>query len=89
MILKGRRVYPNKDGHIILFEGGYGYDKDRKVWLVRPPGGRLGSLEKHTVVEHDDGTITVSPSILITYPIFDEKDEVWHGYLEKGIWRSV
>ena len=38
------------------------------VWAVCTPNGRHGSIAKHTVVEHDDGTITVSPSILV-YPI--------------------
>ena len=34
-------------------------------WCVITPNGRLGSVAKHTVVEHDDQTITVSPSILV------------------------
>jgi len=44
----------------------------------------------HLVVEHEDGTITVSPSILWgkdqmpAYP-----DTWWHGFLERGEWRSV
>jgi hypothetical protein len=29
------------------------------------PNGRHGNLAAHTVIEHEDGTITVSPSILI------------------------
>lgn len=37
-------------------------------WCVITPNGRLSSVAKHTVVEHDDGTISVSPSILV-YPI--------------------
>ncbi len=40
----------------------------RGDWCVITPNGRLGSVAKHTVVEHEDGTITVSPSILV-YPI--------------------
>lgn len=39
-------------------------------------------LVTHSIVEHEDGTITVSPSILVT------GGEEWHGYLERGIWRS-
>lgn len=38
----------------------------------------------HKVVEHEDGTITVSPSILIT----DWKYGTWHGFLEHGVWRE-
>jgi hypothetical protein len=53
------------------------------VWIIRDPAGKLGSLQTHTVVEHEDGTITVSPSIL------DSAPGGWHGYLERGVWREV
>jgi hypothetical protein len=39
----------------------------------------------HTIVEHEDGTITVSPSILVT----GSHGKQWHGYLERGVWREV
>ena len=42
-----------------------------------------GNLGAHKVVEHEDGTITVSPSILI-----QRHDGEWHGYLERGVWRQ-
>jgi hypothetical protein len=42
-----------------------------------------GNLERHDVTVHDDKTITVSPSILVT------GGGEWHGYLERGVWRSV
>jgi hypothetical protein len=45
----------------------------------------LGSLERHQITEHDDGTITASPSILHTEPNVGQ----WHGYLERGVWREV
>lgn len=48
------------------------------TWWIRPPGDHLGSLRDHEVTEHDDGTITVSPSIVT---------EGWHGWLERGVWR--
>jgi len=35
------------------------------AWAICTPNGRVGSIAKHTVVEHEDGTITVSPSILV------------------------
>lgn len=41
------------------------YWKDSQGWSVCTPNGRHGSIAKHTVVEHEDGTITVSPSILV------------------------
>lgn len=34
-------------------------------WAICTPNGRIGSIAKHTVVEHEDRTITVSPSILV------------------------
>jgi hypothetical protein len=54
-------------------------------WLVCTPNGHVGNLANHTVVEHEDGTITASPSILISGP----RGMLWHGYLERGVWRSV
>jgi hypothetical protein len=44
----------------------------------------LANLSRHDVVEHEDGTITVSPSILVT----QGEGRQWHGYLERGIWRE-
>lgn len=65
-------------------EGGYG--KFRGEWYVRPPGIPFAArLSEHTVTEHDDGTITVSPSILYE----GGSDYNYHGYLEHGVWRSV
>lgn len=59
-------------------------------WFARVPypnkaGFAAASIVNHTVVEHEDGTITVSPSILMSRGDGEE----WHGYLEKGIWRTV
>ncbi len=71
-----------------LFElepGDYGRDPRHNVWVCRAPNGFGGQLSKHEVVEHEDGTITASPSILIQRPPEGE----WHGYLERGVWRSV
>lgn len=56
------------------------YGRIDGVWHVRPPKGDVGVLEAHTVMEHEDGTITVSPSILL--------EGVWHGFLERGVWRE-
>lgn len=81
----GRRVYPNDDGDLFLGEGDYGKDPRDGVWYARPPGEHMGSLRSHQVTEHADGTITVSPSILITG--YDGDCAVrWHGYLQSGVW---
>jgi len=82
--MKGKRVQANKKGIVILDSGDYGKD-ERGIWCVRPPNRYAGSIPNHKVVEHEDGTITVSPSILLD----DGGKEKWHGYLERGVWREV
>jgi len=86
---QGRRVDhdPAQDADQYPFPrlqpGDYGKDVDG-VWHCWPPAEPgPGCLAKHTVVEHEDGTITVSPSILIS----NHKGS-WHGYLERGVWRE-
>lgn len=73
------------------------YDRDRQFWpssflgegewQLCAPDGRLGAIrattekpQAHTVTVHDDGTITVSPSLVMP--------SGWHGFLERGVWRS-
>lgn len=62
-----------------------------ECWMVAAPtsyGYALGNLERHTVREHPDGTISVRPgdgssnSILIT----GHRGEEYHGYIERGEW---
>lgn len=63
----------------VLKEGGSTW-----CWYVRSPDGDIGTLgfEAHEVAEHDDGTITVTPSIVMP-------NTGWHGFLERGIWRGA
>lgn len=69
-----------------LEQGEYGKSPDGKWYCRVPvPGFGTGGLGKHQVTEHEDGTITVSPSILCT----GHFDKQWHGYLERGVWREV
>lgn len=77
--MEGRRVY-NTD---VFKPGDYGKIGD--IWYACTPNGHLGNLANHEVVEHDDGTITVSPSILVG----KDPSDNWHGYLEHGVWREV
>ena len=58
-----------------------------KDWYCTTPNGLFGNLSAHRVVEHEDGTITVSPSILVTSG-HDHKEPSWHGFLERGVWRE-
>lgn len=55
------------------------------VWHGQTPNGHRSNLSRHDVVEHGDGTITVAPSIQVS----DDHKELWHGYLERGVWREV
>lgn len=66
------------------------------VWMVAAPigdadGFALGTLTKHTVREHEDGSISVRPSdgssnsILVTRA----HGQQFHGYIEHGVWRAV
>lgn len=69
-----------------LFEPGeYGKHSDGN-WYGCTPTDLLAGLAKHDVVEHADGTITVSPSILVHG---GRSGRQWHGYLENGVWREV
>ena len=86
------RVYPDDEGHLRLGDGDYGLDPRDGNWYVRPPGQHMGNLEGHEVEEHEDGTITVKPSILLQVADPKDKDkliEVWHGYLTAGVFKSV
>ncbi len=58
----------------------------RHAWVVTPNGNGPARLEGWTLGEHDDGTITMSPSILAHA---DGQHDEWHGYLEAGVWREV
>lgn len=99
-----RRLPDNEDG----IAGGaeatgnvcYWYWKDR--WWLWLPGAGLADLSKHTVVEHEDRTISVGPSVLVSYRTggdshYSEAQGVSvagvegsrHGFLERGIWRDV
>lgn len=61
------------------------------VWGIVAPSGAYGTLARHTVREHEDGTVSVRPgdgssnSILVT----GGDGSVWHGYIEHGVWREV
>lgn len=88
MVMQGRRVYPKDDIEVVHMEpGDYGKDPRDGGWVCTTPNGHLGNLRGHAVVEHEDNTITVSPSILVHFGTAGRNGS-WHGYLEKGIWRE-
>jgi hypothetical protein len=87
--MQGRRL---PDSHRVV--AGFAHGDYQKVthadgtehWWACPPRGAVGVLDDHQVSENEDGTITVSPSILMPS---DNPAGEWHGYLERGIWREV
>lgn len=60
------------------------YRRPDGVWMIYFPKVGLGDLSNHEIVEHEDGTISVAPSILTTR----HDGSSVHGYLELGIWRD-
>lgn len=72
------------------------------TWYAETPNGHTANLALHNVEEHDDGTITASPSILVSAPD-DGKwtttedalhhpvrgKALWHGHLTHGVWSVV
>lgn len=71
-------------------------DDERRQWWTQPywiccsPNGHAGNLAAHAIAEHEDGTITVSPSILIRTSRDGGRTmvDLWHGFLERGVWRE-
>jgi hypothetical protein len=83
--MNGDRLLP--DGERAAGPKGTYWRDQRGVWMCVTPAGHLGDLSNHDVTEHTDGTITVSPSILVSAS-FNGRREGWHGYLEHGVWRE-
>lgn len=90
----GRRVPVSKDGLMIGFgqPGDYGRHQrtlaqvhgceDQLYWNVVAPDGSSCKLNPtvHRVIEHDDNSITVEPSIVTA---------TWHGWLHRGLWSEA
>ncbi len=88
--MNGRRIYPKENEGIAILQPG-DYMKAPDGFIVKTPNGLAASIRNHKVIEHENGTITVSPSILITgcnYP-HSKEQLTYHGFLEMGIWREV
>lgn len=89
-----RRVYPNagdEPGYIRLEAGEYGKDSEGR-WFARVPSEAvfgpiwLNNPENAwTVQEHNDGTVSVSPSI---HSIGPNNETLWHGFLRRGVWEE-
>ena len=76
-----------------LKPGEYGLFKDG--WHARTPNGHVAWLRGHDVTEHEDGSITVSPSIGVTSSKMNPATgkmtpyQVYHGYITDGVWRDA
>lgn len=88
----GRRV---RDLEPHQFEAGdYGFWVRGNCWCAETPNGHSANLAAHSVTEHEDGTITASPSIEVSTSRPDGSGDmkimqVFHGYLERGVWRDA
>lgn len=71
----------------------------RVVWFLKPhardPGtpARGRSIQHvrvppHKLIEEDDGSLTIEPSIGGTAGK-DRTSDGWHGYLTRGVWTQV
>jgi hypothetical protein len=93
----GTRVYPDPDGWLdpaeISKPATYGRSIHPRViemrsgwWHITTPDGHVGGLNPtiHHIVEHEDGTITVTPSIDMS----KRTPGAWHGWLTKGVFQS-
>jgi hypothetical protein len=81
-ITQGIRIENPRDG---INPGEYGKSLEDGTWWICTPNDLYGRINDKIwkIIEHEDNTITVSPSILVS--TFDCS---WHGWLEKGIWRE-
>lgn len=86
--MQGRRISSPYDASGALVgepaaPGDYYFQPDAG-WFACTPDGQLAGLGHHAVMVHNDSTITVSPSILVR-----SGEATWHGFLERGVWRTV
>ena len=61
------------------------------VWMFKGPSGSgFGTLMRHTVREHEDGTISVLPGDGSSNSILQGGGgkPQWHGYIYNGEWRE-
>lgn len=84
--MTGRRVREFSDPTEFV-PGDYGYWHDH--WVAETPNGHGANLASHRVTEHEDGTITVSPSIAVSTSVNGKPVQVYHGWLERGVWRDA
>lgn len=87
----GRRLCCEPFGHPSLScEPGDYWESHEGWWYAITPNGLYANLKGHAVTEHEDKTISVTPSIRVRgHDAAGLKDVLWHGYLERGVWRTL
>lgn len=88
--MTGQRLWED-EVRAVMPKGSYGRD-DCGRWECCTPNGRRGLLTAHVVLEHPDGTITVSPSLQIDPVVTADATERrpgWHGFLDRGVWYAL
>lgn len=87
--LRGRRLPDGNHDYDLVQPGDYWRPeyggRQPSEWWFRDPLGAMGRITKHSVEEHEDGTITVRPSILCDRP----GQSSYHGWLTRGVWTSA
>ncbi len=88
--MKGRRIHAAAGRHVadaLELPGDYGIAEDGALWTILPHGETIRLTPKSAggwgIEEHEDGTVTVTPSI------FCHSDPPWHGFLRRGVWVEV
>lgn len=65
----------------MLLRGEYAQALDKDLWICRAPNGDLASFstKTHQITVHDDGEVTMSPSLQFL------TGQHWHGYMRRGV----
>jgi hypothetical protein len=82
-VIRAKRI----SGMAELDDSAICYWKADGNWLLYLPGCGVGNLRNHAVEEHDDGTISANPSILV-FGHDNGKPVRRHGYLTRGEWND-
>jgi len=97
----GRRAEHKSDCRLSEVEPGEYWKDENGHWWVAAPVPKYDSIalfdeiSTWKITEHEDGTITVTPSIfwgMGGYPNSPPEwaaAHTWHGYLTRGVWREV
>jgi len=82
----GKRIYKQNPDDYPQNPGEYMKGENGR-WELCLPSGIHGAINDKIwkIEEHEDGTISVTPSILTKCHVDSYS---WHGYLKKGIWEE-